>query len=158
GKWETRAWRMETIEVVWTMWESHYCPPALLYLSRKHFEDSTSPAVLSCLGASAAFGLTSGLPAPVLHNSDRHTHKHTTPHHPGWMRDSRPCRQGTASDQWRGSLGAARSQISGRRHYNSFHLSSSKWKAGMPSAVARAESSLAECMSTLYPEGPPEWL
>ncbi|KAJ4945423.1 hypothetical protein JOQ06_023108 [Pogonophryne albipinna] len=24
--------------------------------------------------------------------------------------------------------------------------------------IARAESSLAECMSTLYPEGPPEWL
>lgn len=38
---EARPWRMETGAAEWTMWESHYSPPALLYLSHKHFEDST---------------------------------------------------------------------------------------------------------------------
>lgn len=67
-----------------------------------------------CLGVPAASGLTSGLPTPVLRTQGQaHTHTQTStqtpPCHPGWMRDSRLGRHGTASDQWRGTLGAARS-------------------------------------------------
>lgn len=39
AKWETGCggWRQEKL---WTTWESHFSPPAFLYLSHKHFEDS----------------------------------------------------------------------------------------------------------------------
>lgn len=33
------GWRLGRM---WTMWESLYSPPALLYLSHKHFEESTA--------------------------------------------------------------------------------------------------------------------
>lgn len=71
-----------------------------------------SPAVSlsrcpSCIWADREVANT--CPAQTETGVYTHTHKltHTSPHHPGWMRDSRLGRHGTASDQWRGTLGAS---------------------------------------------------
>lgn len=60
-KWETRVWKMANGEVLDRIVESHYSPAALLYLSHKHFEDSTQKPEPSQLQMPALLGQIRGI-------------------------------------------------------------------------------------------------